>query len=312
MLKAAGPGSERPSEGPGGVGKSNRVAAIVNPSTRILAARLIAMLEAACPPGVALDIYRTTETGQAVRLAKAASTTASIVIAVGGDGTVADVVTGLAGTPAILGIIPAGSTNITAQELGIPARAADAATLIFSPHRVRVMDVGRCGDRRFLHMAGAGLDSHFFQRTSRALKRRIGWLAYLPAAIIALRQPAAQFTVEVDDQSLSVRSPLVLVANGGAIISPVFRLHPDVRSDDGWLDVLVFTASEPLPVIRTIWGFVTGSLATSPYLVHLRGRSVWIGSEPGLPVQLDGDVVTQTPATFSIEPGGIGVVAPLR
>ncbi|MBA2521244.1 MAG: hypothetical protein H0V24_16420 [Chloroflexia bacterium] len=296
--------------GPATPRDSTRVAAIINPSTRGDARALIAALEAACPASTRLDIYRTTNPGEAVALANAASAMAAIVIAVGGDGTVADVVTGLAGAPAMLGIMPAGSTNITAQELGIPGRAEDAAALIFGQHRIVTMDVGRCGERRFLHMAGAGLDSHFFERTSRALKRRVGWLAYVPAATVAIRQAPARFTIDVDTRRLIVTSPMVLVANGGSIISPVLRLHPDVRSDDGWLDVLVFTATRPGPIARTIWQFVTGSLAASPYVVRMRGRAVRLSSDPPLPVQLDGDVVTRTPATFSLEAGGIGVIAP--
>jgi diacylglycerol kinase family enzyme len=290
---------------------ARRVAVVVNPSTRGVAATLITALEAACPPDTVLEIYRTTSRGQAVVLARLAAMSADIVVAAGGDGTVAEVATGIAGTASLLGIIPMGSTNITAQELGIPSRLADAATLLFGPHDVRRIDAGRCGDRRFLHMAGAGLDSLFFERTSRALKRRIGWLAYLPAATLALRQPAARFSVDVDGQSITVTSSLVVVANGGSIIAPVIRLHPDVRADDGWLDVLIFTATNPEAIARTVLRFLTGSLARSPYLVHRRGREVSLWSEPELPVQLDGDVVTRTPVTFTVEPLGIRVIAPL-
>ena len=289
-----------------------RVAAIVNPSTRGAADRLLSALEAACPPDAELDLYRTTMPGQAVALARLASRTATIVAAVGGDGTVADVATGIAGSPALLGIVPAGSTNITARELGIPARAEDAARVLFGSDQVARRDVGWCGDRRFLHMAGAGLDSHFFERTSRALKRKIGWLAYLPAAALALRQPTARFTVEVDGVSLAVASPLVVIANGGSVVAPAIRLHPDVWADDGQLDVLIFTAAHTAAIGHTVWSFATGALAHSPYVVHKRGRIVHVLSEPELPVQLDGDVVTRTPATFTVEPMGISIVVPSR
>ena len=292
---------------------TGRVVAIVNPSTRGQLARLVATLEAARAPGVELDVRITTKPGEAMELARAAGQIASIVVAVGGDGTVAEVASGLIGSPALLGIVPVGSTNITAQELGIPPQTERAAALVFGPHQVRAVDAGRCGNRRFLHIAGAGIDSHFFQRTSRALKRRVGWLAYLPAAAAALRQPPARFTIDVDgERALTVRSPLVLVANGGSIITPMIRLHPDVRSDDGWLDVLLFTATEPAAIGRALWGLATRSLASSPYMVHLRGRSVRLSTDPNLPVQLDGDVVTTTPAEFTIEPGAIRAIVPPR
>jgi diacylglycerol kinase family enzyme len=184
--------------------------------------------------------------------------------------------------------------------------------LIFGRHFVRQVDVGECGERRFLHMAGAGLDSHFFLRTSRALKRRVGWLAYVPAAATALRQPPARFDIAVDGRSLAVTSPLVLVANGASVITPMIRLHPRVHDQDGWLDLLVFTATTPWPIARSVWGFVTGSLATSPYLIHLRGRQISLASDPVLPVQLDGDVVTRTPASFKVAPRAIGVIVPAQ
>lgn len=290
--------------------RTKRVAVIINPSTRKIASRIINALEAACPPGVELEIYRTTQAGQAITFARLASERAGIVVAVGGDGTVAEVATGLAGTNAVLGIIPAGSTNITAQDHGIPDQTEAAANLIFGRHHVRRVDVGECGDRRFLHMAGAGLDSHFFSRTSRALKRRIGWLAYVPAAANALRQPPARFEVSVDGRSLAVTSPLVLVANEASVITPMIRLHPEIHDQDGWLDLLIFTASSPGSIVWSLWGFATGSLATSPYLMHLRGRRIVLESEPTLPVQLDGDVVTRTPASFTVLPRAIGVIVP--
>lgn len=293
-----------------GLAEGQRVAAIINPATRAVADRVIAALEAACPPGVGLDIYRTTQPGQAISLARLASERASIVVAVGGDGTVAEVATGIKGTGATLGIVPAGSTNITAQDHGIPDRVEDAARLIFGSHFVRRVDVGECGDRWFLHMAGAGLDSHFFLRTSRALKRRVGWLAYVPAAANALRQPPSRFDISVDGRCLAVTSPLVLVANGASVVTPMIRLHPEVHDQDGWLDLLVFTASSPSQIMRTLWGFATGSLATSPYMIHLRGRKISLESEPVLPVQLDGDVVTSTPAIFNVVPQAIGVIVP--
>jgi diacylglycerol kinase family enzyme len=289
---------------------SGRVAAIINPATRKVATRVIDALEAACPPGVELDIYRTTQPGQAISLARLAAERAGIVVAVGGDGTVAEVATGLIGSGASLGIVPAGSTNITAQDHGIPDRTEDAARLIFGPHFVRRIDVGECGGRRFLHMAGAGLDSHFFLRTSRALKRRVGWLAYVPAAANALRQPPARFDISVDGRSLTITSPLVLVANGASVITPMIRLHPGVHDQDGWLDLLAFTATTPRPIAQSLWGFATGSLATSPYLIHLRGQRISLVSDPVLPVQLDGDVVKRTPASFTVVPRAIGVIVP--
>ena len=289
-----------------------RVAIIANPATRRDASKLVAAVAASAPAGVELDVRVTAGAGEATALARAASRQAELVIAVGGDGTVADVATGVLGSGVPLGIMPAGSTNITARELGIPSEPGAAASLLFGSHRLATIDVGRCGDRCFLHMGGAGLDSRFFEQTNRALKRRVGWLAYVPPAALALRLRPARFTISADGQAVTVTSQLVLVANGASIISPILRLHPEIRSDVGWLDVLVFTATDPLAIARTLGRFATVSLDRSPFVVRLRARRIELAADPPLAIELDGDVVSRTPATFYVLEKALNVVAPVR
>lgn len=285
-----------------------RVTAIVNPATRRDADTAIEALRRAAPPDVELRIETTTGPGAAIALARAAAIDSDVVVAVGGDGTVSEVATGLRGLETLLGIVPAGSTNIVARDLGIPTSLAEAAGLVFGGERVATLDVGRCGDRSFLHMAGAGLDSRLFARTDRAQKRRLGWLAYLPAAAVSLRLPPARFTIVADGNSLDLTASLVLVANGGSIIAPGLRLHPAISANDGWLDLLVFTATRPVPIARTLVGVGLRRLASSPYLVQIRAKRIQISADPPLAVQLDGDLVDRTPALFTIEPATLRII----
>jgi diacylglycerol kinase (ATP) len=285
-----------------------RVAAIVNPATRGSAPALARTLRAAAPPDVDLEILTTPAPGAAAALARDAAVWADRLIAVGGDGTVAAVASGILGSDRTLAIVPSGSTNVIAKELGLPASVRAAAGLAFRSRRRVRRDVGLCGDRCFLHMAGAGFDSRFFAKTDRALKKRIGWVAYLPAALAALQIPPVNFEIVADDERLEVASPLVLVANGGAIVTPAFRIHPDIVSDDGWLDLLVFTATEPADVARTLGLLAASRLADSPYLIARKARRIELAAAPPLPIQLDGDVVGVTPARFEIAPAAIGIV----
>ncbi len=287
------------------------VVAVVNPATRIPASTIRAALERARPSGISLRIVESAQPGDAVAAARAASAEADLVVAVGGDGTVADVASGTLGTDVPIGVIPAGSTNIVARELGIPMNVAAAARLLFGPHRIVQRDAGVSDSRCFLHMAGAGFDAHLFDRADRDMKRRVGWLAYLPAAADALREPPVRFTIETDDGMLEADSPLVLVANGGAVIHPILRVDPAIRADDGWLDVLVFTATDPVAVARTISGFAIGRLAESPDVFTIRTRAVRLSSTPAVPVQFDGDVVGKTPFSAEIAPGAISFVVPI-
>jgi YegS/Rv2252/BmrU family lipid kinase len=249
---------------------------------------------------------------EAVELAREAAAIADIVVAVGGDGTVADVATGIFGSAASLGIVPTGSTNITARCLGIPRGTAAAVALIAGPHVRRRIDVGRCDERCFLHIAGAGFDAELFEATSPTLKRSMGWLAYLPAAAAAARLPPARVRVVADDEVIDAISPLVLVANGGSILVPELTLYPDVAIDDGWLDVLVFTAATLAEIAATLGQLGRLALDRSPHVQWRRAKRVGIESSPTMRVQLDGDVRGETPTMFHVAPGGMTVITPQR
>ncbi len=292
-------------------GGRGTVTVVVNPATRRDADSVVAAIRRAAPEGTDLRFVETSGPGDAIGLARAAARTSGIVVAVGGDGTVADVATGLRGSGVPLGIVPAGSTNIVARELKIPTDPLAAAALLFGRHRLARRDLGICGDRAFLHMAGAGFDSRFFDGTDPHLKRRMGWIAYLPAAGRSLRMPPVRFSIVVDDQRIEVTSTLVVVANGGSIISPRLRLSTLIRSDDGLLDLLIFTATGAVPLARTLASLVSLRLHQSPYVVRIPARSVEMTADPPLAVQLDGDVVDRTPLRFTIDPAAIEIVAPL-
>lgn len=289
----------------------DRMVAIVNPATRGDPAAIGELLRCKAPPGLELDIRITPAAGTTTALTQAAlADGAHSVVAVGGDGTVAAVAAALHGTGIPLGIIPAGSTNITARELGIPDSVPGAVALLFGPHRYETMDLGLCAETCFLHMAGVGLDSRMFAAANPARKREIGWLAYVPPAVHELRHPLARITLVTDGVTRTLTSPLVLIANGSSIITPRLWLYPGIRTDDGWLDVLAFTPSGPVQIARTLARLATHGLVRSRYVTRLRARRIAIASDPPLPVEMDGEVIAETPATFTIAPAAMTVIVP--
>lgn len=289
----------------------SRAVAIVNPSTRGNAARIEELLRAAAPASTRLDIFATGYAGHAADLAREHGQSADLLIAVGGDGTVAEVAGAAREAKIPVGIIPGGSTNITARELGIPTNAFLASRLLFGRHAVRKIDAGVSGDRIFLHMAGAGVDSLLFDLASPALKRRLGWIAYLPAAIEALGRPLARFTIRSAERCLQdVKSPLVLVANGPSIIAPMLQLDTRIRFDDGNLDVLVVTATNPVELARVLARMAVRQMSDSPFVTAFTTRDVEITAEPPIAAQLDGDVFGTTPLRFTIDPGAVRIVVP--
>jgi diacylglycerol kinase (ATP) len=288
------------------------VAAIVSGASRLGADAVSASLKRHLGPSVGLRVHAVSSSDEATTAARAAAGNTDTVIAVGGDGTVADVATGIFRTGVALGIVPAGSTNITARSLGIPEDPENALALFGDRPLFRSIDVGRSGDRSFLHIAGAGFDAALFNFANPDWKRRVGWVAYVPAAAAALALPASEVRVITDETEIVARSSLVLVANGGSAIAPWFRIYPGILVDDGLLDVLVFTSSAPLEIAAVIWRAALQSLDRSPHVAWTRARTVRIEATPPLPVEMDGDPRGETPRAFHVAPGGLEVVVPRR
>ena len=286
----------------------DRVLVVANPATRSDARSIVRLLEREAPEGIRLDVCWTEGPRQARQLAERHLAGAAAVIAVGGDGTVSEVAGALVGTEIPLGVVPGGSTNIVAREAGVPSRHHAAVQLLFSSHRVRSIDVGICNDHAFLHMAGAGFDSRMFTLADPRLKRKVGWPAYLPAAMRALRDPAEHYVIDADGDTFEVWSPLVLVANGASIVDPRIRLLPDIRNDDGWLDLIVVTATRPTELARVIGRVATLQLHRSPFVRRMRARAITLQARRPVPVELDGDVVTGTPARFGVLPRAVRLI----
>jgi diacylglycerol kinase family enzyme len=281
---------------------------IANPATKGDISEYVAAVRAAAPPDV--DVWvRYTRRGKAP-LAEVGDLAdrADVLIAAGGDGTVTTVaqIAMRRGLP--IGIMPAGSTNIVARDLGIPGDPGGAARLIFGPHARRSIDLGLCNDRWFLHMGGSGIDSRLFLSTNQSHKKRLGWKAYLLPALRNIFGPPARFTLTTEHGTVSVISPLVLVAIGGSILRPELQIAPDIARDDGYLDVFIFTPKGANKVAET--GLKLLSRQSSPYITRIRCKRLEMDADPTMPVEIDGDVVTLTPATFTIEPLALQVIVP--
>jgi diacylglycerol kinase (ATP) len=288
-----------------------RIVVIVSGASRLSPDQVSATLAAGLDSDVEFQVQVANSSPEATAAANHAAGSAAVVVAGGGDGTVADVATGIYGSSSALAIVAAGSTNIAARSLGIPANPAAALALICGSYRLRSIDVGRSDDRSFVHMAGAGLDAALFSATSPVLKRRMGWFAYVPAAVAALRLPTSDIRITADGTVIEARSSLVLIANGGSAIAPEYQLYPGIAVDDGWLDVIVFTPSTPTQIVATLGHAGMQQLDRSPHVAHARARTVKIDAAPPLPVELDGDPRGSTPRQFSIVPMGLQVVTPL-
>jgi YegS/Rv2252/BmrU family lipid kinase len=284
---------------------------IINPATRGDVKRIIDFLNLAALGTTTVETFVTERASHARELAMLHGRDADLLIAVGGDGTVGEVATAAIAHGVPMGIVPGGSTNIVAKDMGIPTNAHAATRLLFGSHQLRTIDAGVYGDQVFLHMAGAGLDSQLFDLADPAMKRKMGWMAYIPAAIKALRQPISRFTIRSEEMVLdNVRSPMVLVANGASIITPQLQLDTRISYDDGLLDVIVVTATSPIELARVAGSMAMRKAFDSPFVTSFATREVEIEAEPDIAVQLDGDVVGKTPVRFTVQPRAITIIVP--
>lgn len=263
--------------------------------------------------GRAIDVdwLETTEadpgTGQARR---AAQQGADLVLACGGDGTVRACAQGLIGTKTSLGIIPAGTGNLLARNLGIPGDVPGALAAAVSGLDKRI-DVGFVDGEAFLVMAGAGLDASIMEHTSAASKDALGSLAYVATATRELtRVEPTRVTIDIDDRpSYTGLATTVLVGNCGKLQMGI-DLMPDARLDDGTLDVLILTANGMGEWLQTAATAVQGN--SKPGLVERRsGRRVVARFASPLPYELDGDErEARRDLTIEIKPAALVVRVP--
>ena len=270
--------------------------------------------------GTQCALKPTTAAGEAQRLAAAAvSEGFDNIVAAGGDGTVNEVLNGIGAVPggfdrSRLGVLPLGTVNVFARELGIPLTIEEAWNVVRQA-RERRIDLpciefaGPDGrqKRYFAQLAGAGLDARAIELVSWPLKKRIGPLAYVWAGFKALLDAPPRITAAGDGRSET--GELALVGNG-RLYGGTFRIFPRADPSDGLLDVCVFPRARLLTVIRCGVPLVLfGRLPVRTYRAF-QASSFTLTSATPTALEADGELIGHLPATFSLRPTGLRVLAP--
>jgi YegS/Rv2252/BmrU family lipid kinase len=250
------------------------------------------------------------------RTAKAVDDGIDVVIAVGGDGVVLQVVQELAETPVALGIIPMGTGNLCAGNLGIPKKLDDAVDVLLGGARRRI-DLGRAridGKHWFFSVAcGIGFDAEVMQATSKPMKRRWGKLAYVANALRQSRRlKNVAHEITIDGATSTMQATQVFVANFGRM-GLAMKPRLDIEPDDGLLDLMVIEASSRFTGLRAGWEALRQDdegESDGGHAFRSRARKVRIAAEPSRLVELDGSVIGATPVKVSVRPGALNVVVP--
>ena len=251
----------------------------------------------------------TSHSGEAEALARRAVEEGfARIVAAGGDGTVSQVANGLAGSNAILGVLPMGSVNVFAMELGLPLHNLQRCWDIIEDTNLRLVDMPSANEKYFVQLAGVGLDAQVVKETSLAFKRSFGPLSYLiSAAQIAARQPPKLF-IESEHTSVEEGS-FVLVGNGRLYGGP-FPFFKQAVIDDGLFDVVIFKRLGYLEIIRYLQDVVFSADIKVPEIEYFQTRQLRITSEQDVPLELDGELAGNCPVDFRIRKRALRVLAP--
>ncbi|MCU1456534.1 MAG: Sphingosine kinase [Actinomycetia bacterium] len=244
------------------------------------------------------------------RVRRALKLGAERVIVWGGDGMVQKCVDVLAGTDAIIGILPAGTANLFATNLGIPSDLEGALEVALHG-TLRRLDVGTVNGEHFAVMAGTGFDARMIKEADRGLKDRIGQAAYVWTGAKAVGTPPQGTRVRVDGHTwFKGKASCVLVGNVGQIGKGV-HAFADAQPDDGLLDVGVVTASTRVQWLRVIARMITGKPTRSKLVHATRGRNIDVRLDHKALYELDGgDRSPSKRLKIRVEPRAITVCVP--
>ncbi len=260
--------------------------------------------------GLRLELAETRHPGHAVELARdAARSGASLVVAAGGDGTIAEVARGLAGGTTMLGVIPLGTANVLAHEMALPFTAADiAAALAF--RRTRPLWPGMAQfpsqSRLFVQMLGVGFDAQVVHRLSLRLKRSIGKGAYVLQTLREMaRYEYTPIRLRLDGTETEAASAII---SKGRLYAGPYLLAPQATPTEPGFHVALFDHSGTLATMIYGAALPLNLLRHAPGLRVVPARHIELIGNAAIPAQADGDPAGFTPLTISDAPGPLRVV----
>ncbi|MFC1954312.1 diacylglycerol/lipid kinase family protein [Chloroflexota bacterium] len=292
--------------------------------------------------GWTVKLRETSGPKEAIKLAhQAVENGAKVVIAAGGDGTVNEVANGLMGSDAALGVLPVGTTNVWALQMGVPvlnpmlhsAKVAklvagleerisrplpanyyrkmllDAAKVLVEGRTVAV-DVGEVSGRYFLLWAGIGLDAVITESISFSDKRRLGsWAYLLPVMEKASKYSSAEVSLYSDGNMLKINTPLIIVSNI-QLYGGLLPIGAKACVNDGKLDVCVFKGEGFFTFVQHALKVLARKHLRDPKMEYFQCNEIVIESSRIMPLHVDGEPFSETPVTIRTLPSALKVIVP--
>ncbi len=260
--------------------------------------------------GWVVDRVKTERPGHACELAREAAAQAyDAVLVCGGDGSINEVVNGIAGTDTALGLIPTGTVNIWARETGIPINVLAAARTLDEGVRRRV-DLGLANGRYFLMLLSVGVDSTAVAAVTPVMKRRWGRFAYFVAGLSDLfRHGGRRMIITADNERFSGTTLVAIAGNSrlyGGVLLPTYR----ARIDDGLLDLCLYGGQRWHDVARHGAVTLLRRHDRAADVVYRQVKRIRIETESPVAVQTDGEAAGMTPVQIEVVPAALTVIVP--
>lgn len=234
------------------------------------------------------------------------------VVAAGGDGTVNEVVRALRSSGKPLGILPLGTVNVLAMELGLPLHSLEQCWDLILRGQTRPWDLGlaKTSNREipFVQLAGAGLDAAVVMATTTASKKIFGPLSYV-LSLASLSTGELPKVTACLDNGEELAGELVLVGNGRFYGGPM-AFFPHAKPDDGLLDVAVFERGTPWDLIRYFQGVLFGQHTDLPDVAYRQTHKVCLQASSEAALEIDGEPGGALPVEISVEPAALKVISP--
>jgi YegS/Rv2252/BmrU family lipid kinase len=211
-----------------------------------------------------------------------------VVVAAGGDGTLNEVVRGLAGSRTVLGILPAGTMNVFAREMGIPFGSLERAFAIIDQGSTREVDLFEVNDIPFVQMAGVGFDAMVIEETRWESKKILGPLAYLLAAVRVLGEKPPKMRVTLSDNR--VLEGVALLAGNGSLYGGPFPFFRKADNHDSKLDLLVYKEAGYRLVLDSLRGLALGGIDLMDSVDYFQTESFTVEVDREVPVEVDGEI----------------------
>ena len=246
---------------------------------------------------------------EATEIAKQSAANYSHVIAVGGDGTIHEVVNGLAGQQTVFGMIPTGTGNDLARMFDLPKDPVQAVDRVLHG-RQRTIDLLDLNGTYVSNIVGLGLDAAVAKDTNNAnWKKRAGSLGYV-ISLVKMMFAFRPFTLqlELDDQTMVFEGCWLVAIGNTKYYGGGMQICPDAKIDDGLLDVCVVNNLTRLQLLRLFPTVFSGKHILLPQVTYMRGKSVRVKTDTPVPMHGDGEILGTTPGEINIRPAALRVI----